>query len=68
MDSLAVEGIVSSLAKVSVMVASIWSGDRDRMEGLNGGRPLEVGFTGLATLGAIWRTGVGGGRCLTARL
>ena len=68
MASLAVEGMVSSLSKVSVIVESIWSGDRDRREGLNGGRLLEVGFTCLANLEGIGCNGLGGGRCFTARL
>ena len=68
MASLAVEGIVSSLEKVSVMVASIWSGDRDRREGLNGGGSLEVGFTCFANLEGIGCNRFGGGRCFTARL
>ena len=54
MASLAGERMVSSLSKLMAIVDSSWSGDRDRMEGLNGWRLLGFlgkGFDNLVGIG-----------------
>ena len=50
MASLAGEGMDSSLAKVVVILESIWSGERDRREGLNGGESMDARCTLFANL------------------